>query len=275
MWCTSCAPGKYQDTDSMTFCSRCPTGRSSSTAGSVSIVNCTKCEPGQFMANTQIVCSECAAGKWGSEAGGQTSSLGACTQSCAVGKSGHGRTGVESEAAACIDCTAGKSQIATAQALCIDCTPGQHQGSMGQADCTNCPRGRFETNHASVKCPGCPAGYTTTTTGNLNAGRCSKCPIGKHATFNSSDVENEGLPAARKTWQTFIQCVTCPGGKYQEESGRTSCVGCATGFETRAKTQRVTAEDCVPCHPGRFATATNEGTLAEKVTGRHFRTCVW
>ncbi|XP_030056873.1 signal peptide, CUB and EGF-like domain-containing protein 2 [Microcaecilia unicolor] len=126
----------------------------------------------------------------------------------------------------CVSCSVG-TYYSGEQGRCILCPSGTYQDEEGQITCETCP---FHENHAAPK-----------TVGARNISECGgQCSPGEY----SSDG--------------FKPCMSCPVGKYQPDSGRTSCFPCGGGLTTK-RIGAILFQDCetrVQCSPGHFYNTT-------------------
>lgn len=76
----------------------------------------------------------------------------------------------------------------------------------------------------------------------------SNCFQDDPADYLASDCQSPNLCDAGKYWVKSV-CVACPGGYYQSETAKSSCVQCAPG-----KYGFKATKECTECDPGHYAT---------------------
>lgn len=261
--CTQCTPGTYDDdgvvaatfglTSAATACVGCPPGFSQSKSGQFT---CQRCPPGSITDTLQ---------KPGAKV----------CRACVAGQSSHVAT------EPCATCSAGRYQPASGQHQCLACAPGQ---ILFGNSCTNCTAGKYQPKAGQTACLACStAGYVTNTLSLGGATSCSKCPAGRFFTSATVACSKCGAgryqPASGKstciacgpgtqpsTDSTFgfctvcdvgrysaianAQCSACAIGKYQPQSGQSSCLPCGPGTEPASNSK---IGSCTICGVGQFS----------------------
>jgi len=262
--CTACGAGKFKATAG--------NGAESSVCAAC-FVGYTTAEGSATGATSQIGCSSCAAGYFGSSMGGTDG----CSE-CPLGK-----FSVAGDAT-CTDCEEGYWTQQTATGMkhpCRCCAGGYHGSSViGINGCTICNQGKYSEPGNWKKCIRCPVGRYTVGAATSGydesacticrseyemisidgASVCVPCPVGKHAeagevctgcgrgrymvlTYRSSCHFTEVCDAART-------CPYCPVGKYGPHPYATSCRECEAGKHM----DRVGAQSgCEKCPPGTYS----------------------
>jgi hypothetical protein len=185
---------------------------SSSTGDSVRGLPDSPCAIGQV--RTSSGCTECPAGKYGSEGG-------ALCLSCSVGthQSQTGSTG-------CIACSPGTFSSNSRATTCIQCAPGTFSSSSYATQCMPCNVGSFSSVVGASSCTSCVPGAYAATTG---ASTCTLCTPGK---FNANASASE--------------CISCPVQTAQSNRGATTCTACSL-HSTAPDTGAI---QCAPCAEG-------------------------
>ncbi|XP_063309108.1 signal peptide, CUB and EGF-like domain-containing protein 3 [Pelobates fuscus] len=119
---------------------------------------------------------------------------------------------------------------------CVSCLPGTYyNGQMDQ--CQTCPPGTYQDKVAQLLCIRCPGAEPSGPLGATNITACTgQCPPGHFS--------KDG----------YKPCQLCPRGMYQPEGGRTQCLACGGGLNTKHEGAQ-TFQDCetkVQCSPGHY-----------------------
>ena len=273
--CEECSPGNYQDlanpgdspyTDG-TSCQECPEG---SVSVQIETINgydsCEECPAGAFAA--QDTCVQCPTGFYGANGfcldcieGKHAPSIG--SQYCPDCPAG--RFTSVNNTQDCTACPAGESTNNVAgSTVCTGCAPGL-RSAIGAAECTaTCPTGGQD---ASAVCNTCSVGNewsgaacVACSTGQFkfDTPSCIDCP-----STQVSNAARDGCEDCSSPQQSLAgvctdcpagykyatdQCLTCIGGKYQDQPGLTSCKECTEG---RSQNQ-LSQTDCIDCPRGFF-----------------------
>ena len=240
------------------------------------------CQPGQQLVHK--ACSDCAPGYW------STGSRGCECKVCPIGKFGGGigcvpcsqgkygtKVGSLEEVHACARCPAGK--FGSAAAICARCERGQFLGVSGA-------RGQFPT-----QCQVCPDGKATTQAGAVDVAQCKwfvcaslparkmitrfirRCPRGQYvAGLGTLHTGCFACPATKYFYRPFrgstdSPCLPCPAGKFQFQTGQTTCSKCPV-----AKHARPAPGDCTGCPSGKYQHSGSSKSCDWCESGRYSRT---
>jgi surface protein len=219
--CTSCDAGRYstigKGQTSIAECdNKCSPGKWSNQKGLASDNDCTPCVAGRYSisgeAQTSIdVCLACVAGHYSTVGEGQTS-ITACENKCSPGKwSSQVGSGTEND---CTSCVAGRYSISgeaqTSIDVCLACVAGRYSisGEAAQTSidvCLACVAGRYSSGEAQILIDVCLA-----------------CIAGKYSISGEAQTSS-------------IVCKFCSDGFYNDEPGKTDCIGCPRGRYLKAK----------------------------------------
>ena len=196
-------------TASVASCSKCPTGKYTSSAGNGK--KCDKCAAGYY-GSAAATCTECPSGKYKASSG----------------------NGDETEV--CTECTAG-NYGPPGQDHCARC-PAGYYSSQGSSVCTACPSGKStagsETSGTdSSVCTKCPQG-TYSSDGLVTSG-CIACG----AAYSTVDTGTAGTDAST--------CTVCaPGYTGTSGSGTSGCAACPSSapYTAAGNAQTCTTLDC-------------------------------
>jgi len=167
-------------------------------------------------------------------------------------------TGATSDAT-CQNCNAGKYSTATgatSDATCQNCAAGRFQGSTGQLSCSTCALGHVSTAGAS-SCTACPVGTFTrkiTTNPNPSADltQCFDCAIGYYNDEQGKHFDQVAAPALGIPSGDW--CKMCSNGRYQPQTGQSSCKNCAVGkyYYDPLGIHSNVAANCDSCAQGKY-----------------------
>jgi hypothetical protein len=278
--CYECHVGRYQNEKSQTSCKLCRKGFFSSVKGVTTIDDCDGCPIGWFQEfDGKSSCKLCPVGKYGDlvevesckacEAGlyGPSEGLQECLQcpqgwyndendqvtckGCTTGKYGGNVTGINKtiENVACELCQIGLYSNEVGNLACKNCRAGYYNNEVGMRkyrDCKSCSKGKYskevgQTNIAT--CIDCAQGYYNDA--NYGMGACKGCSTGK---FGSGIGFTESS-----------QCEDCTVAKYNNYTGRTSCIDCWAGFYSDEKS----LVHCKGCPTGKYGDVTGKSTEIE------------
>ena len=167
----NCPVGQYQNENGTTFCKLCEAGKYNDKIGQISCDNI--CESGKYSQVGASSCTECPAGRIGSNLFIHKQNK-QCKEACKAG------TYSTSGSTDCLQCQEGRYSN-TGSSGCKLCEAGKYNDKIGQSICKdNCKIG-FYSSVGSRKCEKCPGGYKGI---KLNATSlddgCVKCPQGKY-----------------------------------------------------------------------------------------------
>ena len=249
--CTECLAGKFSATlgaiDEST-CTECPAGKFSATLGAIDESTCIDCPAGEESEQGASACTECPDGKV--SGGGEV-----CT-ACAPGKF------EEYNNKLCETCPEGSYQDQSGKQTCIPCADNKYSvaGSNDKTACV-CPAGTYlkiETDWEAPEANSCPGdGYMDS--GGWDGWSSDQCESACHANsdcnyfsylyndrcdfYKSCDGDGENIPYMYKVERV---CTACESGKYQDETGQTSCKVCATEVSTNR-------DKCTTCPVGKYS----------------------
>jgi hypothetical protein len=139
----------------------------------------------------------------------------------------------------CKVCRTGRFQSASAQTSCITCPDGviatspttlQPMGYFslsGSENCTACPNGYYnhEVKSTCLEIFRCQSGsYVKNVSKLVEEHRCEKCPAGRTQRYSEIfSGEWGGLEVHP------LECVDCPAGRYQSNTGQMQCNSCPEG----------------------------------------------
>jgi hypothetical protein len=231
--CDGCDVGKYQDGSSPAFCLACPPGKLSSMANATA---CSACKAGGYSGVGSSECVACEAGKAQASAG-----QGSCDKCEGTSEEYQDREG-STACKTCASCPAGSRQGcgASAEGYCTDCSPGRFSNTLG---CFDCPDGYFqsETNALNcTRCGGCASGKRGSCKQSFE-GVCTPCLPGTYA----DPIADTCASCPEAYFQpdlNALECVACPGGKFQKHRGKTFCQEVKLGFTVFSKEDPSTGE---------------------------------
>jgi len=278
--CTECDAGTYKFTQGASNCVDCPPNSYTELSASTSIASCV-CNAGYEGAPGLLPqpqeCSQCKAGKYKPDIGGQpcqlcpdhsnTPSTGSTSSTdCACNAGYTEPVTYPPTNGACTACVEGTFKTATGSEECTECTPHSSSpaGSISWSDCT-CLSG-YDGNHAHGCTRDCNLGRESIEQGGI--GTCQLCPNGKYSDSTGPEActacsENshmdEGVTGATSHaeckcdagyWDSGASCTACEAGKFNSDADSSECYEChilnngecirATGIE-----QGVSATSCV------------------------------
>ena len=279
--CFDCTAGKYSEFRA-SACINCAMGKFSIAAGTVTA---TVIRAGQFVellaADSEKVCTWCAAGFYGNKAA--ASACSACQKGKYAWESGIYLSLAEDAplyiATACTDCAAGKSSnftgaMANNETVCTTCRRGTWSGD-GFAICTECVHGKFGNSSGATApslCEDCQAGRFSLS----GSQRCSDCFAGTYSLGSASvcsncsagtasekqgleaDSESVCLECAAGNFSTpgSVYCLRCRPGTYSEEPQSGVCTRCDVGFYQSAPSQTL----CLECPINTYANSTGQSS---------------
>lgn len=152
---------------------------------------------------------------------------------------------------------------------CVECGPGNYfrylDATNTTAVCDDCPLGMYQDLAKQTMCKSCGTGMTTELTGEFDPNMCKKsCPVGQYFSYANNN------------------CMPCPLGYYQDQTGQFSCKPCSAGFTTEftgtnssslcsptcdSGYQLNGVGNCVACQIGQYRNATETSTCVNCPTG--------
>jgi len=296
--CQDCSTGLYQSEVGQAFCQQCEIGRYSVAAStsctdcpegyistSNGTENCLQCPNGKGTKNSTTECSNCTFGEETFNgqcvlcpAGKEATAVSVCS-SCPYGQV------TQTQNTSCGECASATyaknasfcgacdgpnkytNKIGNGSTHCIECLPNT------TTLCQDCDSGKYNENGT---CQQCPAGWVNkaqrycqqcspTSVPNTAATECEHCQDGK---------QKEGVSCQDCALGQFGQfgiCHECLLGKYQTQSGKLSCIDCATAeLKTTANKGSKNTTDCVTCESLGYLSTTVvlQGTCSACQTGR-------
>ena len=236
----TCQIGTYEDPSSNTCipCSdgfTCPDGISQVMCQTGFFCNDGKtipCPVGKFGNEKQqhdqgAACHNCTVGRFNIVPGRTF-----CPQECSRGKYGIQLGGISENA--CINCEKGTMCQYEALTEPDDCGKGTYQDEPGQTSCKDCPANTYSDETSKQKtsskdCKQCPSGKTTIGIGKKSINECIIKTVVCETKGNAPDEKGvcKQCPSGRKA-NEGTQCVLCPRGFAQENTGQTECIPCDT-----------------------------------------------
>ena len=165
------------------------------------------------------------------------------------------------------------------------CTPGKYAPNIGMQLCYECPSGKFSNSSGSSNCTVCPQGYfcpantVTPCRCGINNQRLNECgeyteySVGGPQQFYCPEGSTYRLSAlagyytsgrANDIHDSQAQCevggecilgnrTVCPGGRYQDEIGKSACKMCVPGMFSIAPRPKINQLNvlCTVCPVGR------------------------
>ena len=167
---------------------------------------------------TNLVCAECAAGKFQPEANQDS------CNSCARGYH-QPRTGQTT----CDPCPVGTFQNLEGQAGCAICEPGTYQpfpAQDRQTSCLVCAQGKQQPSAGQTECEQCPPGSFS----GAGSPRCTPCFKGTYASEDATECFEcpEGATTAQVGSLSIEDCV-CGQGFYNNMTDGVNCLECPVG----------------------------------------------
>lgn len=228
--CTTCMDGHYSDPGNVSSCSCADPGyRPAGDAHSQ-----VPCELGHFSLGCNGTCTACEPGTFAETEGSAN-----CTQ-CPAGK-----FGVGSGLTACVLADPGHFVPEAGSYEALPCEAGYYQEQAGQVECKACPLGKFANLAGMTKCINASVGHTSAVEANVTTGYSVEVPC----------------PAGQVAPEEGVGCTLCKVGKYQSESGKSSCTCVDPGYYSNSSGQGQTkcavgymqplscGEQCLPCGP--------------------------
>jgi hypothetical protein len=264
--CASCPPGKFSAHPALP-CAVCPPGSITDTLTGYYASNCIMCAAGQFSPTPTTPCSACSLGFTSSNgsslctacAAGQyrNSSTTECVQ-CAAGRYQPNAAMID-----CTDCPLGSSS-SNGSSSCTACASGQFRNS-STIGCVQCAAGRYQPNAGMTNCSACPAGSTTIQVQLRSVSRTQSASnlSSSSSSFSSSSPSSSSWSSSwaappsqpvNITVTTTVMvfdptaCVPCAVGRYGNLS-TAPCSLCAAGRYQ----QQTGMTSCSVCHPGAVA----------------------
>jgi hypothetical protein len=203
------------------------------------------CNPGSYVQSTTtsgrtlVNCNVCALGQFGG--GGSATACEMRTTTCNSGKYAMSPYVTDT----CTECPPGKYTLAGGgqNAACVPCTHGLYQSGAGSIACVGSVLTCLGNQAHCPTCPTTATDYDGPTSAEM-AG-CGDCPAGTFLTTLSS------------VSPPYKYCQRCPGGKYSDISGATSCQSittCEAGryLDTTISGAGGASAACVGCPPGKY-----------------------
>jgi len=217
----ACEAGEFS-LKAASSCTLCPAGRFSDSDASD---ECDECPAGTFQSvRGQTDCDDLPAGFASDEAGVVSIS------NATVCNNGSYAASPGSE-----NCTLASpgfvvAASSTNQTNQVPCPEGTYAPVQGLSSCLDCPTGRYNPLIAQSVCASCSGGTANNRTGSTSSSDCRTCSAGWYAPEASAE------------------CLECPGGRFANTSGQSSCPFCANGsVVTEDRT------DCDLCEAGFYA----------------------
>ena len=265
--CTECGTGTYKSTQGTSNCVDCPPNSYTELSASTSIASCV-CNAGYEGAPGLLPqpqeCSQCKAGKYKPDIGGQpcqlcpdhsnTPSTGSTSSTdCACNAGYTGPVTYNNVVnGACTACVEGKFKPTTGSEDCTECTPHSSSpaGSISWSACT-CLSG-YDGHHVNGCTRDCNLGRESIEQDGI--GTCQLCPNGKYSDSTGPEActacsENshmdEGVTGATSHaeckcdagyWDSGASCTACESGKFNRDSDSSQCYDCYVPY----------GWDCVP-----------------------------
>ncbi|GMH92364.1 hypothetical protein TrVE_jg2610 [Triparma verrucosa] len=231
--CLDCEAGKFNENVQQESCTKCGTGRYSSTTGNVIESDCRNCEAGTASSEEF-----------------RTTPCPACPEGTSAPAPGLGY---------CRGCVAGTYSDSPWTILCDLCAKGKYTSAAQSTSCEECVAGTFNLVEGSVTCDKCPAGQKMNDAGD----GCAFCPDGKYSSPGSTSCSNcNETPGyiSQAGESGAASCEYCGPGFYADQASQT-CKGCKIDTYSvggvneciicRSGTKNtVAATSCSPCPPG-------------------------
>ena len=152
------------------------------------------------------------------------------------------------EAVVCLECPVGfySPSSAKTMVLCKRCEDGSHSSRNGSSRCRTCDPGRY-----GFACVACSSGMYRGAQ-DTNASSCLTCAGGRFQDEIGQVSCADCLPGQFQSEQGSTDCISCHKGQFSNEMGRASpCVSCPTGyFQTEYRSSA-----CRTCPGGRSGSA--------------------
>jgi len=223
--CVSCVVGLYSSeigATSVSVCAICPVGTYSSAKGVTKEKDCIKCAPGRWSntvkATSSSDCKPCAIDSFNADEGRNTS-----CEICALDI-----TTLEEGQTICLGCKAGfhmKKSVSAGSKSCRAC-PSGFVAIYGKKKCDQCLAGTF-TNTDQTSCFQCGKGLYSKELGASFNSSCIGCPSGTYSSAKGVTKVEDCIGCRPGKWShtvgATLDCIDCPGGWLQGESGQDSC----------------------------------------------------
>lgn len=252
-----CPNGYYGNDTGLTECLACPAGTFLINTIGTSLDDCTLCPIGTYSTDSASVsCIKCPIGYYGEFPGASKEEE--CVP-CLPGKY------YDLENSTCYNCSAGMFNPYYANTFCQYCGVGNYSDE-GASECSLCPAGSFSDIEGASECNYCPPGTFNPVSGSNSSDDCIKCETGGSFKFGATNenVCESCSPGFKKidslcelcppgTYSNIsdaLICNKCPGGYYNDQTGKTSindCKPCDKGWYSFEG-----AIECTPCPPGEF-----------------------
>ena len=112
--------------------------------------------------------------------------------------------------------------------VCSLCDPGTYQKASGATECHICLQGSYCPAGASAPLP-CDEGSFSSNTDNDDASDCTTADAGTFAPTGSV-VQTDCAAGTIAAVEGLGACDLCPAGKFQKDTGETTCVDCTPGY---------------------------------------------
>jgi serine/threonine protein kinase len=178
---------------------------------------------------------------------------------------------------ACKSCPVGWANDETGSTLCKVCQAGMYNNENGRALCKRCTGGRYsytsETGQAVPTCtgPGCKNGTYSSEIGIGKAPKCKPCRAGRYnnETGRSSCEGNctAGTFSSEIGQTTAATCLKCVGGQYSSETGMAECKGNCTVGKYSSEVGKTTSKSCKSCSADMYNNKTGKSTCRSCPTG--------
>ena len=189
------------------FCKACAAGKK---GGDPPAELCVECTPGKYAEWGSLLCEDCPSGTYSN-----LNSAAEC-QLCSAGKRRtNNGVDIENGGTVCTPCTTGKYSDAPGMVdlECTSCNPGKYQSEPSATTCEDCPAGTYIDSSGSTLCKPCNEGDKAGMISKRGQADCEACPAGTASGL---------IPGI-----TF--CTACPGGMFQDETGKRTCDFCEAG----------------------------------------------
>ncbi|GMI22615.1 hypothetical protein TeGR_g13788 [Tetraparma gracilis] len=190
-----------------------------------------------------------------------------------------------------ITCLDGTFQPSTGSGSCLPCPQGTStsRGAVSPGECTQCSAGEFQSTvsrtgneictdlpspqclaypYTSVEadkilvqtCNACNTGFYQSTTGSTS---CDMCPGGKSTDMQTGSTDDSScvpcLPGSYmdptgvnpEPWKDSKPCLSCTDGKYNPNSGASTCAACPAGYTTPSQGS-TSPNHCIMCAAGKY-----------------------
>jgi len=264
--CLSCAPGKYQVSE--TTCADCPEHSDTPFDGAISVFDC-KCVGGRYMHQDNesrlFQCESCPEFSR-SEAGSESIADCACLQGSYFWDVG-----------ICLSCppNAFSSTLSTRIEDCY-CNSGYFlQATTSEYECITCPPNSYSDTHSDTvfqcfcnlgfigppggPCVACPSGTYQDQYGVANAS-CVPCPADTTSPYNASTKPTDCKCVQHYSGPDYGPCLPCEVGKFNYKGGSAPCSKCGVGALVQAGgvcrcMEGYSGPDdgvCIECAAGKF-----------------------